>query len=150
MGWQGGHMHQFRVGGRAYGDMVQEMDDGESIFDGDEEDLTVAKAFGSKKARVVYEYDFGDSWEHALRLVKVYSPEEAPGFGPECVAGERACPPEDVGGTPGYEEFLEALADPKHERHAELSEWVSEIVEGPFDPERLDVAAVNRDLKRLR
>jgi hypothetical protein len=57
----------------------------------------------------------------------------------ECVAGARACPPEDCGGADGYEELLEAIADPQHERHAELKEWV-----GPyFAPEEFDVALVN-------
>jgi hypothetical protein len=150
MGWQECHMHMFRVRKKSYGDQAYEMDDGEGVSNGDHHDITVAQAFKTGKGRVVYEYDFGDSWEHDLKVVKVHPPEAAPGFGPECVAGERACPPEDVGGTFGYEEFLEAMADPKHPRHEELSEWVSEMVDGPFDPDKFDMAAVNKDLKRLR
>jgi hypothetical protein len=150
MGWPGGHMHQFRIGGKRYGDMADEMDDGESLFDGDQDDLTVGRAFKTPRPKVIYEYDFGDSWEHELKVVKVHPPEAAPGFGPECVAGERACPPEDCGGIPGYEHLLEVLADPQHEEHKDLSAWVAETVEGPFDPGRFDRAAVNRDLQRLR
>jgi len=146
MGWQGGHMHMFRVGGKSYGDQEYEMDDGESITDGDQNSVTVAKAFKAGKARVVYEYDFGDSWEHDLKVVKVHPPESAPGFGPACIAGARACPPEDVGGTPGYEHFLEVMADPSHEEYKDLSGWIG----GKFDPERFDMDEVNRALKRLR
>ena len=146
MGWQGGHMHMFRVGKKSYGDQQYEMDDGESITDGDQDDITLAKAFKAGKGRAVYEYDFGDSWEHDLKVVKVHPPKAAPGFGPECVAGARACPPEDVGGTPGYEHFLKVMADPTHEEHEDLSGWIG----GKFDPEAFDMAAVNRDLKRLR
>ena len=146
MGWQGGHKHQFRIGGKLYGDMANEMDDGESLFDGDQDDLAVAQAFKSRKTKVVYEYDFGASWEHELRVVMVYPPEAAPGFGPACIAGARACPPEDVGGTPGYEHFLAVMADPKHEEYEDLSRWIG----GEFDPESFDMAAVNKGLKRLR
>ncbi|MBI3979819.1 MAG: plasmid pRiA4b ORF-3 family protein [Chloroflexi bacterium] len=63
-----------------------------------------------------------------------------------CLAGERACPPEDVGGIYGYAEFLEAIRDPEHPDHDEMLEWVG----GAFDPEAYDLARVNRELKRIR
>jgi hypothetical protein len=63
---------------------------------------------------------------------------------PLCVAGERNCPPEDVGGTPGYAEFLDAIADPKHEQHRELLTWVG----GTFDPDAFDPAAVTQRMQR--
>ena len=56
---------------------------------------------------------------------------------PVCLDGSRACPPEDVGGAWGYAEFLEAIAEPKHERHGELLEWIG----GEFDPEKFDAKA---------
>jgi hypothetical protein len=146
MGWQESHMHMFRVGGKTYGNVEFEMDDGESLSDGDEDSITVAKAFQSGKGRIVYEYDFGDSWEHDLKVVKKHPPEKAPAFGPACIAGARACPPEDVGGTPGYEHFLEVMADPKNPEHEDLAEWIG----GRFDPEQFDLNAVNRVLKKLR
>ncbi len=64
---------------------------------------------------------------------------------PRCVAGERACPPEDCGGVWGYEDLLEILADPKHEEHEERKEWAG----GDFDPDAFDAAAVTRALRRL-
>ena len=146
MGWQGSHLHMFRIGGKTYGDLENEMDDGESITGGDENEITVAMAFKAGKSRMVYEYDFGDCWEHDLKVVKVHPPEAAPDSGPACVAGARACPPEDVGGTPGYGHFLEVMADPEHEEYEDLSGWIG----GSFDPEKFDLNAVNRDLKRLR
>jgi hypothetical protein len=63
-----------------------------------------------------------------------------------CMAGARACPPEDCGGVTGYYHLLEALADPEHEDHEILLEWVG----GKFDPEAFDAATVDRALKRLR
>jgi len=64
---------------------------------------------------------------------------------PRCLTGRRACPPEDVGGVWGYQEFLEAINDPEHEQHEELLDWV----DGEFDPEEFDLAAVNAMLERL-
>ena len=67
----------------------------------------------------------------------------APQHYPVCVEGARACPPEDVGGTPGYEEYLDAMADPEHERHDEYMGW-----RGPFDPEAFDPAKATKRMKR--
>ena len=75
-----------------------------------------------------YHYDFGDSWEHEVQFEG--SPAPQPGVKyPLCMEGERACPPEDVGGIGGYEEYLEAIADPRHERYREMRDW-----NGPFNP----------------
>jgi hypothetical protein len=63
---------------------------------------------------------------------------------PVCVEGARACPPEDVGGTWGYQEFLEAITDPGHERHEEFRDWIG----GRFDPEAFDPAAATREMRR--
>ncbi len=80
-----------------------------------------------------YLYDFGDCWEHTVRVERVTDP--LPGIVyPRLVEAVGRCPPEDVGGPPGYEEFLAAIADPSHERHAEFVEWLG----GPFDPAAVD------------
>ena len=63
---------------------------------------------------------------------------------PICLEGARHCPPEDVGGTPGYEEFLEAIADPEHERHDEFLTWVG----GSFDPEEFDADKMTKKMRR--
>ena len=76
-----------------------------------------------------YEYDFGDSWMHDVQFEG--SPTPQPGVTyPQCLEGERACPPEDVGGTGGYAQYLEALADPDHQRYEEMLNW-----KGPFKPD---------------
>jgi hypothetical protein len=94
-----------------------------------------------------YQYDFGDGWEQELRL------EESRYCNPEmqseiaCIEGARACPPEDVGGVPGYYEFCKVLKDPTHEEHESVMEWSG----GNFDSERFDVVTVNCELiKYLR
>jgi hypothetical protein len=86
----------------------------------------------------VYEYDFGDGWEHQVVVEEVL-----PAAGrsrPVCLTGRQACPPEDVGGPWGYADFLDAIADPTHERHDELLEWIG----GSFDPASFDPAEVDR------
>ena len=90
-----------------------------------------------------YQYDFGDSWEHGIRVSQVAEPAAGTTY-PRCVAGERACPPEDCGGAWGYTELLDALANPRHERHEELLEWVG----GSFDPAEFDLEDVNARLHR--
>lgn len=97
---------------------------------------------GATGDRAEYFCDFGDGWRHEILVEDAVTPETgAPKA--ECLAGARACPPEDCGGGHGYAELLEAIADPSNERHEELRQWV-----GPdFDPEAFAPAAVNRALR---
>jgi len=96
----------------------------------------------SEGARFTYTYDFGDNWEHVIDVEKILD-EDADGQYPRCVDGQRACPPEDVGGVWGYEAFLEVMRDPKHPEHEERLEWVGE----EFDPEEFDKDVVNQVLR---
>jgi hypothetical protein len=94
--------------------------------------------------RFEYEYDFGDGWHHSLVIEEISPPEPGVEY-PVCLAGVRACPPEDCGGPWGYPEFLEILADPAHEEYESMLEWVG----GAFDPERFDLARVNGLLRMI-
>ena len=92
-----------------------------------------------------YEYDFGDSWGHVIQAEK--TPEAEPGVRyPRCLAGKRACPPEDCGGPYGYDDFVEAVRNPNHPRHDELLVWVG----GAFDPEAFSVEAAIAALRAIR
>ncbi len=93
----------------------------------------------------VFEYEFGDGWIHAILLEKVLEPQKGAKY-PACVAGARFCPPEDCGGPGGYENFLEALRDPKHPNHDRMKEWIG----GDFDPEPFDVAWTDVRLRCVR
>jgi hypothetical protein len=104
--------------------------------------MTLEKIFVEGRTSFLYEYDLGDSWLHDITLLGTVKREEKL----VCTAGARACPPEDCGGVGGYYYLLEALSNPKHEDHDTLLEWAG----GKFDPEVFDLAAVDRDLKRLR
>jgi hypothetical protein len=89
--------------------------------------------------------DFGDSWEHEVLVEEVLPPD--PDFKhPVCLDGANACPPEDCGGSPGYAEFVDAIADPKHEQHEEMKEWVG----GAWDATRFSLEHTNAGLKRIK
>ena len=135
MGWTDSHLHSFEVGGVLYGDVEE--------FDGpvgNETRTRLSSVIGSA-SKFRYEYDFGDGWEHDVVVEQVLSTSV---ITPSCVAGRRACPPEDCGGPGGYAYLLDVLADSDHEEHAHLAEWVG----GSFDPEAFDVAETS-DLLRL-
>lgn len=136
MGWYGGHLHAFDLGGF-------QITDAETLADGwsdgeDEEKAHVRKYIRQEGQKFRYEYDFGDSWEHDVLLEKIL-PMEADAQYPRCLKGKRACPPEDCGGVWGYEELLKILADPDNPGHEEYMEWVG----GEFDPEEFDVEEIN-------
>ena len=101
--------------------------------------LSQLVANGCKKLR--YWYDFGDDWWHTITIEKTLKPKPTDHF-PTCLKGVGACPPEDCGGIWGYYEFLEAIRDPKHERHDELVEWAGD----DFDPNDFDVEETNEAL----
>lgn len=140
MGWQDCHLHCFRVEEIRYGPAN---DGGFDLDDVDESKVSLAEVFATSR-RGTYEYDFGDSWEHDLMIEKTDVPVALNGVA-TCTAGKRACPPEDCGGIWGYANLLEALADPAHDEHEELVEWVGE----DFDPEAFDPKAVNAYLERF-
>jgi hypothetical protein len=92
-----------------------------------------------------YEYDFGDGWKHSVTLEAIVARQDGRKY-PVCVAGARACPPEDCGGPPGYDNLLAAIRDPDHEDHESVLEWLG----GRFDPERFDPSRVKFDDPRKR
>jgi hypothetical protein len=102
-------------------------------------------ALGRASRSFDYVYDFGDHWHH-LVVVEDYRLEPTASPAALCLAGQNACPPEDVGGAPGYANFLAAIADPRHEEHQNHMAWCG----GSFDPARFDQAAVNQALARVR
>ncbi len=143
MGWTNSHLHAFRVGDTRYGEADPEFGEGDVQ---DERSVQLSDVAARVNDSFVYEYDFGDGWEHLVLVEKILRPEEGVGHLPVCLAGARACPPEDCGGIPGYESFLQAIGDPTHEEHGAMLEWVG----GKFDPEAFDLGKVNRQLRRLK
>ncbi len=143
LGWTDTHLHQFIIQGEQYG--ASDEDQGESRKTRDERKYTLSELVAGASVPFAYTYDFGDNWEHILEIEKTFPPDKSVRY-PVCVAGAHACPPEDVGGIPGYENFLQALADPNHPEHDEYLEWIG----GSFDPEAFDLDEVNRLLRAMR
>ena len=139
-GWSDTHLHQFEIEGRQFG-VPDDFD--EEILD--EGRVMVSETVGPSVKRFLYTYDFGDNWEHEILVEKVIAGSSG-GEQLLCLTGRRQRPPEDCGGPWGYQKFLEAISDPKHEEHQAMLEWVG----GSFNPEAFDLAIVNRALAGLR
>jgi hypothetical protein len=139
MGWTDSHLHAFRMDGALYGMQFDDYPEDEL----DEKKFTLASAVGPGE-RFIYEYDFGDSWEHEVIVEQATKVQPALRLA-VCLEGANACPPEDVGGTGGYAELLEVLADPTHEEHKHFVSWAGR----GFDPTKFDLAQVNAALQYL-
>ncbi len=137
MGWTNSHLHHFRAGGTFYGTPDPEF--GFEIHN--EKKFRLGEVLRRPKERMVYEYDFGDGWEHDVVLEAVTATVPGERY-PVVVAGKRRCPPEDVGGVVGFYDFLETMADPKHPEHKNMREWWG----GIFDAKAFDIQDVNAAL----
>jgi hypothetical protein len=156
MGWTDSHLHMFRVPTL---NKRKEVKIGIPDDDWDDKKFLagrktpLAPFFWIPGIRRVYEYDFGEGWEHEVLLEGVLIPEPALEY-PRCLAGENACPPEDCGGVGGYYNLLEIIRDPSHEEHEDRIIWLESMVPGnvPFAPNKFDPAQVHFDnpKKRLR
>lgn len=140
MGWTNSHLHQF-VKNRTY--YSPEMED--EVLWGEKEDdeldyskYKVSDLLRKTKDKVMYEYDFGDDWEHVIVLEKIID-ESMDIKDVTCLAGENSCPPEDCGGLWGYYNMLEILKDPDHEEYEEYTDWLGD----EFDPTYFDIEEVN-------
>jgi len=142
MGWGNQHPHQFVAQGRRISspDFELEAGEGEEILD--ENAMPLERIAPQGGDAFVYEYDFGDRWDHDVVVEEVREVDAGPLLW--CLDGARACPPDDCGGVPGYEQMIEALASPGTPEHEQTVEWLG----GGFDPEAFDARAVNRELTR--
>lgn len=144
MGWTNSHLHHFRINDQLYGDPMVMQESYEEMGCEDSTSTKVSDILpeSGKRFRFKYEYDFGDSWEHEILFEGCVPAEKGTRY-PLCQEGQRACPPEDVGGSYGYEEYLEAISDPEHEKHESYLEWG-----GPFDPEKFDAMAATMRMRK--
>jgi hypothetical protein len=137
MGWDDSHLHDFTIKKQRY--TLPSVED----FDADESKARLLDVV-RPRSKFAYLYDFGDDWHHVILVEKVIHDDTV--IAPVCIAGERACPPEDSGGPWGYEQKLEALSNgADDEESEELREWMG----ADFDPELFNVDLVNRELKKI-
>jgi hypothetical protein len=145
MGWTNSHLHEFTVNGIRYGEPDPDGDDWGRPDIVDESTVSLRNIVEGGATAFTFLYDFGDYWDHTVEVEKL-AVEPVPGVEyPSCVAGQRACPPEDCGGTSGYEHLLEVLADPDHDEHENLRQWLG----GRRDWEAFSVTQTNVALGRL-
>ena len=144
-GWLDYHLHQFEVGDRVYG---QTEIAGEDFGPGrqySDRNVTLGALVDRGFERFVYRYDFGDDWEHVVTVERVGGPDEGAEY-PVLLAGARRAPPEDCGGAPGFEVFLEAMADEAHDEHEAMMDWYGD----PFDADDMELDVVEAMLGRIR
>jgi hypothetical protein len=135
-GWDDSHLHQFTAGKQRYGSADLDFDSFDEVRS---EDTRLVDAM-TKSRTIDYMYDFGDSWEHRVKVEKVLPPAAGMQL-PVCVDGANAAPPEDCGGAWGYAHLVEAMADPGHTEHEDLKSWLGD---GDWDPKAFDVGRVNQ------
>ena len=158
MGWTDSHLHQFVLRTEKRKPTPQEMarrrmfvqkttpwGDPTEMEGEDENAVTLAEVCPKVESKLMYEYDFGDGWEHVIEVEKIVEPEPGVKY-PVCLAGKKACPPEDCGGLWGYGDLLAAIADPGHEQHEDMMDWLGD----EFDPDAFDLEEVNAILAEWR
>ncbi|GAB4158221.1 MAG: hypothetical protein Tsb009_35360 [Planctomycetaceae bacterium] len=144
MGWENSHLHQFEVDGERYCN-PKYFDDGLEEYeciDSTRTKISDLVDFHEPRFTFLYVYDMGDFWKHEIVFEGVKPAERGKKY-PVCLEGERACPPEDVGGIWGYEDFLAAISDPNHEDHEYQLEWCN----GSFSPEEFDSKKATQQMR---
>jgi hypothetical protein len=144
MGWSNSHLHEFEIGGRRYSIPDPDWDDEGSVLS--ERRYRLGDVLEGGVSEFAYLYDFGDDWTHRVVVERVIPLDPEITGWPMCLAGANACPPEDVGGTSGYEAFLQAIRDIDHPEHQDIWRWNG----GPFDPTGFDMNEINRAIRALR
>ena len=145
MGWSDSHLHEFEIARRRYGVPDDDNDWPESEPLSDERRVRLQSFVEARVRRFHYTYDFGDNWQHVVKIEDLV-PRGTDQPLVTCIAGENRCPPEDVGGTPGYAEFLGIVKNARHPEHADMLTWAG----GPFDPIEFDIKIVNRRLAYIK
>ena len=142
MGWTNSHLHQFIKNRTFYTRIMADDNFGGDMDNVDYSKIKISDLLKKEKDIIIYEYDFGDGWEHDIILEKI----ENNGMNkniPTCLIGKNNCPPEDCGGIWGYSEMLEILKHPDHAEYEEYVEWLG----GEFDPKYFDKIEINERLK---
>lgn len=143
MGWSCSHLHSFTNGERTFIDPELQEEEGPELVHEDERPVELSSLVNVNE-KLQYIYDFGDDWRHEI-LIEKRIPVDTRYSYPLCIGGERACPPEDCGGPPGYERLLQVLAKPGHPEHDELVTWLG----GYFEPTSFDANRTNTAINEM-
>jgi len=146
-GWMDSHLFQFSEKGYGPGTIITQIyEDFEADLDDqvEAESIKLSEVFKTQKQKLIYLYDFGDSWKHNISLEKILS---EPSLTPGCLAGKGKCPPEDCGGCWGYMEMKETMKNKSHPEYEEFMEWLGLAENETWDPHHFDLAEINKTLK---
>lgn len=138
-GWDDSHMHVFTSGPDEFG-----LPDPE-LGHTDERRVSLDQLIGGIGDRLRYTYDFGDDWEHEIAVEDLLDADPDTHY-PMLVAAKGACPPEDCGGRWGYAELKEILADPSHEQHQEMLDWLGLENSSAFNPNAIATDHIEQEL----
>lgn len=142
MGWESRHLYEFAIDESIYGTQDSDFPDDSTLDDR----RYKLKKLVSEGDRIRYTYDFGDSWQHVIAVENIQAcPSDDITDLCKLLGGERTCPPEDVGGAPGYIELLQVLSKPDSTQAQDMLRWIG----GYFDEGAFDVRAANCALQRL-
>lgn len=135
MGWEDDHLHTFLINDPDLNNPVRTYIpiDGFLLENGnelDEQEVIISDYFNKDNTIAKYVYDFGDNWEHTVKFEKILELDSSEKI-PRCIAGKRACPPEDCGGVYGYYHLLSVIKEPNHIEYDDIMDWLEE----DFDPE---------------
>lgn len=156
MGWLDYHLHAFQF--RGPGRKSVEIGIPDEMYDGPGDlvvlpgwEIALTEYFKEPGDAAVYQYDFGDDWQHELLLEGILLKEKGEKY-PRCVAGERACPPEDCGSVPGYYRLLEILNDPSNDEYEDMTDWLKGHAKSyhPYNPDTFDRQSVKFDNPKTR
>ena len=142
MGWENEHLHHFIKDNTFYTVKMKGDPFWDDLNNVDHKSIPISKLLTNEKETIIYEYDFGDQWEHDITLEKILPVDDKIKY-PVCLKGKMNCPPEDCGGVWGYLDMLEIIEDPDHPEHENFIEWIG----GEFDPKYFDKEKVNEMLK---
>jgi hypothetical protein len=138
MGWEDCHLYQFIIKGDVFGSA-------EIDYPGRKDNNAKLSSFKfNEKNKIIYEYDFGDNWQHIITVEKILAENNKLNY-PSCIGGKLACPPEDCGGIYGYYDLLKALENKDHPEHEEMLEWIGE----GFEPKNFDKDSVSEELRNI-
>ena len=146
MGWEDGHMHEFRVGQRRFGQPEPADPIHENASHESERTARLSAVLGRTGAKMIYTYDFGDSWEHSIVLEKQLPADSRHDLSQSASMASSPARPKTAAASPDFMNLLDALADPKHEQHEEMRDWIGD----DFDPQAFSVDSVNRKLAPKR
>ena len=145
MGWKDLHMHGFNIAMQSYTENPQTTDDGshEGLF-------RLIDLIEEPEKTFEYLYDFEYCWQHEITLLDNRYSNSNLQVPLHCMEGAQACPPENVGGVPGYYEFCQVLKNQDHEKHSYYKNWYAGLTwyDGTFDGDTYPIKKVNAELLR--